>query len=44
MAAGRAPNVDKLDLDKAGIEFDLRSGIKVDRTLRTANKKVYAIY
>nr|WP_319385844.1 FAD-dependent oxidoreductase [uncultured Roseibium sp.] len=42
VAAGRAPNVDNLGLDKAGISFD-RKGIEVDSGLRTTNRKVYAI-
>lgn len=42
VAAGRAANVEALDLDKAGIEFD-RKGIKVSDKLRTTNRRVYAI-
>lgn len=42
VAVGRAPNVDGLGLDKAGVEFDARRGIKVDGRLRTTNKRVYA--
>ncbi len=42
MAVGRKANVDTLGLDKAGIETT-RTGIKVDDSLRTTNKKVYAI-
>jgi len=42
VAAGRRPNVDGLDLDKAGIEFSPK-GIKVDDRLRTTNKRVFAI-
>lgn len=42
MAVGRKPNVDKLNLDAAGIATS-RAGIKVDERLRTTNKKVYAI-
>ena len=42
MAVGRKVNIDKLDLDKAGIEHD-RTGIKVDAALKSSNKKVYAI-
>lgn len=38
----RAPNVEGLGLDAAGIAHD-PSGIVVDRTLRTTNKRVYAI-
>ncbi|MEM1288072.1 MAG: FAD-dependent oxidoreductase [Pseudomonadota bacterium] len=42
VAAGRAVNVEGLDLEKAGIDYD-RRGIKVDQGLRTSNKKVFAI-
>lgn len=42
VAAGRTANVEALDLDKAGIEHH-RSGIKVDQSLRTTNRRVYAI-
>ena len=42
MALGRKSNIDKLDLDKAGIETHKR-GIKVDASLKTTNKRVYAI-
>jgi pyruvate/2-oxoglutarate dehydrogenase complex dihydrolipoamide dehydrogenase (E3) component len=42
IAVGRKSNTDKLDLDKAGIK-PTATGIKVDDSLRTTNKKVYAI-
>ncbi|CUH67109.1 Mercuric reductase [Thalassovita gelatinovora] len=42
VAVGRKPNIDTLDLEKAGIETT-RAGIKVDRSLRTSNRKVFAI-
>jgi len=42
MAVGRKPNVDGLDLEKAGIEYD-RRGIEVDDKLVTTNRKVFAI-
>ncbi|MEM8878385.1 MAG: FAD-dependent oxidoreductase [Pseudomonadota bacterium] len=42
IAAGRAPNVKGLGLDKAGIEHSNR-GIKVNKGMRTTNKRVYAI-
>jgi len=41
-AMGRAPNVDSLDLDAAGVEYDRRKGIKVDAALRTSRKHIYA--
>ena len=42
IAVGRKPNIDTLDLDKAGIETH-RPGIVVDAGLKTTNKRVYAI-
>lgn len=42
MAVGRAANVNDLGLDEAGIKYD-RGGIKVDASMKTSNKKVYAI-
>ncbi|THH34448.1 dihydrolipoamide dehydrogenase [Aliishimia ponticola] len=42
MAVGRKSNIDKLNLDAAGIETT-KTGIKVDDSLRTTNRKVYAI-
>jgi pyruvate/2-oxoglutarate dehydrogenase complex dihydrolipoamide dehydrogenase (E3) component len=42
VAAGRAPNVEDLDLDKAGVAFTKR-GITVDKGLRTSNRRIYAI-
>jgi len=42
IAAGRRPNVDHLNLDKAGIKFSAK-GIEVDARLRTSNKRIFAI-
>lgn len=42
VAVGRTSNIDRLDLDKAGIATH-RSGITVDSGLKTTNKRVYAI-
>ena len=42
MAAGRKPNVEGLDLEKAGVAYSPK-GIEVDDRLRTSNKKVFAI-
>ena len=41
MALGRGANVDGLGLDRIGVDFD-RSGIKVDRRMRTSQKHIYA--
>ncbi len=42
MAVGRKSNVERLNLQAGGIEPS-QTGIKVDASLRTSNKRVYAI-
>ncbi len=42
MAVGRKANVERLDLDKAGIKTN-RAGIVVNAGMKTANRRVYAI-
>ena len=42
IAVGRKVNVDKLDLDRAGIAHD-RSGVTVDGRLKSSNRRVYAV-
>ncbi|MFN3673997.1 MAG: dihydrolipoyl dehydrogenase family protein [Bosea sp. (in: a-proteobacteria)] len=42
VAAGRTPNVEALDLELAGIASDAK-GVIVDKGLRTANRRVFAI-
>ena len=41
VAAGRAPVVDGLDLDKAGVRVG-RAGVEVDAGLRTSNRRIFA--
>ncbi len=41
VGVGRAPNVEGLGLEEAGVDYDKR-GVKVDDRLRTTNKKVFA--
>jgi len=41
VGVGRAPNLDGLGLEKAGIKFD-RSGVLVNDNLQTSNPNVYA--
>lgn len=41
VATGRAPNVEGLDLEAAGIAYD-KHGVTVDDRLRTTNPRVYA--
>ena len=42
MATGRAPNVEGLGLDAAGVRWSAKDGVEVDDHLRTANPRVYA--
>ena len=42
IAAGRKPTTAALDLEVAGIRYD-RTGIRVNKRLKTSNKRVYAI-
>lgn len=42
VGAGRTPNVEGLNLEAAGIEYEARSGIQVNDFLQTANASVYA--
>ncbi len=42
IATGRRANIEGLDLDAAGIAHSA-NGIEVDRSLRTSNRRVYAI-
>ncbi|ABS61927.1 pyridine nucleotide-disulphide oxidoreductase dimerisation region [Parvibaculum lavamentivorans DS-1] len=42
IATGRRANVEGLDLEKAGIEYDAR-GLKLDDRLRTTNKRVFGV-
>jgi pyruvate/2-oxoglutarate dehydrogenase complex dihydrolipoamide dehydrogenase (E3) component len=41
VAVGRAPNVEGLGLEAAGVAYD-RKGVRVDERLRTTNPKIYA--
>jgi pyruvate/2-oxoglutarate dehydrogenase complex dihydrolipoamide dehydrogenase (E3) component len=42
IAVGRRPNVNDLNLEAAGVAYDSH-GVKVDKRLRTSNKRIYAI-
>ncbi len=42
VAVGRAPNVEGLGLEKAGVAYD-KHGVKVDDKLRTSNKGIFAV-
>ncbi len=39
---GRVPNIDGLNLEAAGVEWDIHRGIVVDDFLRTGNPRIYA--
>ena len=40
--AGRVPNVDSLNLEAVGVEYDLRKGVEVNDYLQTTNPNIYA--
>lgn len=42
VAVGRAPNVESLNLEAAGVEYDTRAGVEVDDKLRTTNSRIFA--
>ncbi len=42
VAIGRAPNVDGIGLEAAGVEFT-KQGVTVDDRLRTSNKRIFAV-
>ncbi len=42
VATGRTPNVEALDLDRAGVDLTERGAPKVDDMLRTSNPRVWA--
>ena len=43
VAAGRRPSLGELDLEKAGIERNDTGALRLDRRLRTSNRRVYAV-
>ncbi len=42
VGVGRAPNVENLGLEAAGVRYDNRGGVAVDDFLRTSNRNIYA--
>ncbi|MBD2199276.1 MULTISPECIES: mercuric reductase [Calothrix] len=42
VGAGRAPNVEGLNLEAVNVEYDQRHGVKVNDYLQTTNPKIYA--
>jgi pyruvate/2-oxoglutarate dehydrogenase complex dihydrolipoamide dehydrogenase (E3) component len=43
VAVGRAPNVEGLDLEAVGVEYDRRTGVKVNSRLQTTNSRIFAV-
>jgi len=42
VAVGRSPNVQGLDLECVGVEYDLQRGVHVDDHLRTSHPRIFA--
>lgn len=42
VAVGRRPNVEKMQLERAGVRYDEKQGVVVDDFLRTSNARIYA--
>jgi len=42
VGVGRVPNVEGLNLEAAGVVYDQRDGVKVNKFLQTTNKDIYA--
>jgi pyruvate/2-oxoglutarate dehydrogenase complex dihydrolipoamide dehydrogenase (E3) component len=42
VGTGRAPNVEDLGLERAGVRFDARDGVAVNDRLQTTNPRIYA--
>lgn len=42
VGAGRAPNVEGLNLEAVGVEYDQKHGVKVNDYLQTTNRNIYA--
>ncbi len=43
VGVGRAPNVDTLNLEATGVQYDQRRGVEVDDMLRTSQSHIFAI-
>ena len=41
LAAGRSPNVESLNLEAAGVEYDTKTGVKVNEKLQTTNPQIF---
>ena len=43
VATGRGPSVEGIGLEQAGVKFDKRAGVEVDRHMRTSVPNIYAV-
>lgn len=43
VAAGRSPNVEGLNLEAVGVDYDAKVGVKVNDRLQTTNRRIYAV-
>jgi pyruvate/2-oxoglutarate dehydrogenase complex dihydrolipoamide dehydrogenase (E3) component len=43
VGVGRAPNVEGMGLEAAGVDFDTRKGVKVNERLQTSNGGIFAV-
>ena len=43
IAVGRAPTVEGLGLEKAGVTYDLKNGVAASDTLQTSNPNIYIV-
>lgn len=43
VGAGRAPNVENMGLEAVGVAYDAQKGVEVDDSLRTSNKRIWAV-
>ncbi len=43
VGAGRAPNVEHMGLEAVGVAYDVQKGVEVDDSLRTSNKRIWAV-
>ncbi len=42
VGVGRKPNVEGLGLERAGVEYDVQAGVRVNDRLQTTNRKIFA--
>lgn len=43
LAVGRKPHLEGLNIDASGVEYDMRTGIKVDNNMQTTVEGIYAV-